>query len=137
MLLQKAQEDADGVSSNKLSLKTTLTEQIKEQENIVSTLKEVKRKEKKHLTCLMPCKRYQQFLSFFFSLFLILFLVCVASQDIQTYKNDKNNMELQRSMWYDLNALLNVKIECHREALEADDGGTLSVNKGAETFTLR
>lgn len=52
-------------------------------------------------------------------------------------KNDKNNMELQRSMWYDLSALLNVKIECHREAMEADDGGTLSVNKGAETFTLR
>lgn len=41
MLLQKAQEDADGGSSDKLSLKTTLTEQIKEQENILSTLKEV------------------------------------------------------------------------------------------------
>lgn len=51
-------------------------------------------------------------------------------------KNDKNNIGIQRSMWYDLNALLNVKIECHREAMEADAGGTLSVNKGTETFTL-
>lgn len=63
--------------------------------------------------------------------------MCVAWQDIETLRNDKNNMDLQRSMWYDLNALLNVKIECHREAMEAGDGGTLLVNKGAETFTLR
>lgn len=39
-------------------------------------------------------------------------------------------------MWSDLNTLLSVKIECHRDALEAGAGGTLSVNKGAETFTL-
>lgn len=45
-------------------------------------------------------------------------------------------MGLQRSMWLDLNTLLSVKIECHRDALEAGSGGTLSVNKGAETFTL-
>lgn len=52
-------------------------------------------------------------------------------------KDDRNNIEKQRDMWFDLHALLNVKIECHREALEAGSGGTLSVNKGAETFTLR
>lgn len=51
-------------------------------------------------------------------------------------KNDKSNIELQRSMWQDLNAILNVKIECHREAMEAGAGGTLSVNKGTETFIL-
>lgn len=62
-----------------------------------------------------------------FSLFL---------QEIQKLKNDKTNIALQRSMWLDLNTLLSVKIECHRDALEAGAGGTLSVNKGAETFTL-
>lgn len=51
-------------------------------------------------------------------------------------KNDKSNIGLQRSMWHDLNAILKVKIECHREAMEAGVGGTLSVNKGTETFTL-
>lgn len=39
-------------------------------------------------------------------------------------------------MWSDLNTLLGVKIECHRDADEAGAGGVLSVNKGAETFTL-
>lgn len=63
--------------------------------------------------------------------------VCVCvKQEIQKLKNDKNNIALQRSMWLDLNTLLSVKIECHRDALEAGAGGTLSVNKGAETFTL-
>lgn len=61
--------------------------------------------------------------------------LCVK-QEIQKLKNDKNNIALQRSMWLDLNTLLSVKIECHRDALEAGAGGTLSVNKGAETFTL-
>lgn len=51
-------------------------------------------------------------------------------------RNEKDNIMKQRSMWLDLNALLSVKIECHRDAMEAGDGGTLSVNKGAETFTL-
>lgn len=51
-------------------------------------------------------------------------------------RNDKDNLVMQRSMWLDLNALLNIKIECHRDAIETGAGGTLSVNKGAETFTL-
>ncbi|XP_031617272.1 intraflagellar transport protein 81 homolog isoform X2 [Contarinia nasturtii] len=57
-------------------------------------------------------------------------------QEIQRLKNDKNNIGIQRSMWLDLNRLLSVKIECHRDAAEAGAGGILSVNKGAETFTL-
>lgn len=70
-------------------------------------------------------------------LFLFFFGICCCSvQEIQKLKNDKHNMGLQRSMWLDLNTLLSVKIECHRDALEAGSGGTLSVNKGAETFTL-
>lgn len=44
MLLQKAQEELEGNVSAKLALKTTLTDQIKEQESIVAALKEVKRK---------------------------------------------------------------------------------------------
>lgn len=65
-----------------------------------------------------------------------LVLDAFTMQEIQKLKNDKHNMGLQRSMWLDLNTLLSVKIECHRDALEAGSGGTLSVNKGAETFTL-
>lgn len=71
---------------------------------------------------------------------LVFFVHCFISwQEIQRMKNDKNNIGLQRSMWLDLNTLLSVKIECHRDAsrwMEAGAGGTLSVNKGAETFTL-
>lgn len=40
-------------------------------------------------------------------------------------------------MWADLGTLLNIKIQCHRDAKQADAGGTLVVNKGAETFTLQ
>lgn len=40
-LLQKAQEELEGNGSNKLSLKATLTDQIKEQENTLATVKEV------------------------------------------------------------------------------------------------
>lgn len=38
-------------------------------------------------------------------------------------------------MWSDLNVLLSVKIECHKED-KADTGGIMSINKGAEMFTL-
>lgn len=41
MLLEKAQEETDGSNPGKSSLKATLTEQIKEQEAICSSLKEV------------------------------------------------------------------------------------------------
>lgn len=41
-LLQKAQEELEGNTSNKLSLKATLTDQIKEQENTLAAVKEVK-----------------------------------------------------------------------------------------------
>lgn len=41
-LLQKAQEELEGNTSNKLSLKATLTDQIKEQENNLAAVKEVK-----------------------------------------------------------------------------------------------
>lgn len=41
-LLQKAQEELEGNTSNKLSLKATLTDQIKEQESTLATVKEVK-----------------------------------------------------------------------------------------------
>lgn len=43
MLLEKAQEESTGTVSAKLSLKATLTDQIKEQENIVAALKEVRK----------------------------------------------------------------------------------------------
>lgn len=42
-LLQKAQEELEGNTSNKLSLKATLTDQIKEQENNLAAVKEVRR----------------------------------------------------------------------------------------------
>lgn len=42
---------------------------------------------------------------------------------------------MQRNMWSDLNVLLSVKIECHKED-KADTGGIMSINKGAEMFTL-
>lgn len=42
-LLQKAQEELEGNTSNKLSLKATLTDQIKEQENQLAAVKEVRR----------------------------------------------------------------------------------------------
>lgn len=42
MLLEKAQEETDGSNPGKSSLKATLTEQIKEQEAICSSLKEVR-----------------------------------------------------------------------------------------------
>lgn len=69
---------------------------------------------------------------------LIYWICCVSLflQEVKKLKNDKNNIGLQRSMWLDLNRLLSVKIECHRDAIERGAGGTLSVNKGAETFTL-
>lgn len=54
---------------------------------------------------------------------------------MKAIKNDKNNIALQRSMWSDLNVLLSVKIECHKED-KADAGGVMSINKGAEMFTL-
>lgn len=41
-LLQKAQEELEGNTSNELSLKATLTDQIKEQENTLASVKEVK-----------------------------------------------------------------------------------------------
>lgn len=41
-LLQKAQEELEGNTSNKLSLKATLTDQIKEQESTLAAVKEVK-----------------------------------------------------------------------------------------------
>lgn len=41
-LLQKAQEELEGNTSNKLSLKATLTDQIKEQENTLASVKEVR-----------------------------------------------------------------------------------------------
>lgn len=68
-----------------------------------------------------------------FSLFLFFFCF---TQEIQRLKNDKNNIGIQRGMWLDLNTLLSVKIECHRDAAQAGNGGILSINKGAETFTL-
>lgn len=40
-------------------------------------------------------------------------------------------------MWADLNTLLRVKLECLREAKQIGSGGTLFVQRGAETFTLR
>ena len=40
-LLQKAQEELEGNTSNKLSLKATLTDQIKEQETTLAAVKEV------------------------------------------------------------------------------------------------
>lgn len=42
MLLEKAQEESDGLNNGKSSLKATLTDQIKEQEVMCSSLKEVK-----------------------------------------------------------------------------------------------
>lgn len=43
-LLQKAQEELKGNTSNKLSLKATLTDQIKEQENNLASVKEVEKR---------------------------------------------------------------------------------------------
>ncbi len=40
-------------------------------------------------------------------------------------------------MWADLNTLLKVKLECIREAKQMGAGGTLFVQRGAETFTLQ
>lgn len=42
-LLQKAQEELEGNTSNKLSLRATLTDQIKEQESSLAAVKEVLR----------------------------------------------------------------------------------------------
>lgn len=42
MLLEKAQDESDGPNHGKTSLKATLTEQIKEQETICLSLKEVR-----------------------------------------------------------------------------------------------
>lgn len=40
-------------------------------------------------------------------------------------------------MWADLNTLLKVKLDCLHEAKQIGSGGTLFVQKGAETFTLQ
>lgn len=64
-------------------------------------------------------------------------LAVALTKEAELMKNDKSNGEKQHTMWADLNTLLNVKINCLREAKQAGSGGTLFVNKGAETFTLQ
>lgn len=52
-------------------------------------------------------------------------------------RSDKGNAQQQLAMWTDLNTLLKVKLQCMRDAKQAGSGGTLLVQKGAETFTLQ
>lgn len=44
---------------------------------------------------------------------------------------------MQQQMWSDVNQLLLVKLKCFNQAKMEGPGGTLSVDRGAETFTLQ
>lgn len=58
-------------------------------------------------------------------------------KETEISRSDKGNGEQQQGMWADLNTLLSVKLQCIRDAKQAGAGGTLFVQKGAETFTLQ
>lgn len=59
------------------------------------------------------------------------------AEEFRLIRSDEGNGEKQHAMWADLNSLLKVKLKCYRELKQAGSGGTLVVNKGAETFTLQ
>lgn len=64
-------------------------------------------------------------------------LATTLEEEFRMTKSDTGNGEKQHAMWADLSTLLQVKIKCHRDIKQAGNGGTLVVNKGAETFTLQ
>lgn len=58
-------------------------------------------------------------------------------QAVQNSRSATGNARQQLAMWADLHALLDVKLACMRDAQTAGTGGTLLVQRGAETFTLQ
>lgn len=56
---------------------------------------------------------------------------------MQSSRSDKGSAQQQLTMWADLHALLDVKLQCMRDSRNAGAGGTLLVQQGgAEMFTL-
>lgn len=62
------------------------------------------------------------------------FFIC---QEQQHLTETKDNRAMQQQMWSDVNKLLLVKLRCFNQAKMEGPGGTLSVDRGAETFTLQ
>lgn len=61
----------------------------------------------------------------------------LVSQALQHSRSEKGSAQQQLTMWADLHALLDVKLQCMRDARNAGAGGTLMVQQGgAEMFTL-
>lgn len=58
-------------------------------------------------------------------------------QDHNLFSSNKEDRANQERMWSDLGQLLQVKLKCTLEQKSQGIGGTIQIERGAETFTLQ